>query len=891
MDSQFKIEPMNPSFYGPIRRPMREFLDHQNPFYIPPHRSNIIYRPCNNISTKFQQENRMYVNNMYGLRQRWTNMPYNHEPLPGISSFYEHKNLQFSTGFNHNPGSYVRTYQVPHYNGYRYQVMDYAAQNSTYHLCNPPQFLPNMSRYGLQHRYITPSQPFGVSQQDSQISKKMNGCMKTEVKEERDIVAHQSSAANVNIHQYPTQTTPKKKKTVKIARRKYKKLPKSTKVVKMKSLKFKHSENPLYFSDALKLPDDSRLPPTSKLTARQIASFLVSNNKKCNALFSNVDNLWDFLPKTCGGSLSRNHKSVKEEDSNSMIKFTDRDDVNSYLQRCSSPTANIPLWNGLNESGQSVFQRLAKNLEQAKCQCDCLVGKNITENDGPYYTHLAAAPTVDDLRKIIESRTGEYGVAVRIERLIFTSKEGKTDQGCPIAKWVIRRRDPQEKVLCLVRPRIGHSCSTAVLCVAMVVWDGVEKSQADDLYSYLIKLLPEYGNATNRRCELNEERTCACQGIDPSISGASFSFGCSWSMYYDSCKFTRSVHAKKFKLKNMEDDELLADKCHTLADNVALVYKRVVPAAYRNQTFTGERAQSCRLGYRCGGPFSGITACVDFCAHAHKDVHNMNNGCTVVVTLTKHRGFYKPDDEQLHVLPNYLLDLSDRNPYDREVPGLEILTRYPMHTFTRKEKAESCKKRTLKLKAYLQMQKRARLDKSCSDPNEKFMSSETTSSEIQEDTKPEFYYSYNENQRAFSDPEIGGVAVALSHGSILFECAKKENHATTALNRPDRRDPKRISLVFYQHKLLNEPNHGAEKWRQRRMTKENILTKKISKRITSPLNFVWPKIDPPRTSEACSGSMENRRVSTITIFRMLNGNDPEETVNHLLCGEIFGALA
>ena len=66
------------------------------------------------------------------------------------------------------------------------------------------------------------------------------------------------------------------------------------------------------------------------------------------------------------------------------------------------------------------------------------------------------------------------------------------------------------------------------------------------------------------------------------------------------------------------------------------------------------------------------------------------------------------------------------------------------------------------------------------------------------------------------------MAIALTHGSISFEVAKLELHATTGLRNQNRHEPTRISFVFYQHKTLNSENNGkaeykikAEEWTKR----------------------------------------------------------------------------
>uniref|UniRef100_A0A8C0WXV6 Methylcytosine dioxygenase TET n=1 Tax=Castor canadensis TaxID=51338 RepID=A0A8C0WXV6_CASCN len=647
-----------------------------------------------------------------------------------------------------------------------------------------------------------------------------------------------------------------------------------------------------------------------------------------------------------------------------------------------------------NDYSMNYFTDSAKSLVTATPNydvptCDC-IDRGTQKDKGPYYTHLGAGPSVAAVREIMENRYGQKGKAIRIEKVQYTGKEGKSSQGCPVAKWVIRRSSKEEKVLCLVRERPGHHCQTAVIIILIMLWEGIPLPMADRLYTELTQSLKSYnGHPTDRRCTLNDTRTCICQGTNPETCGASFSFGCSWSMYFNGCKFGRSPSPRRFRIDPSMPlhEKKLEDNLQSLATELAPIYMQLAPVAYQNQVEYEHVAQACRLGTKNGRPFSGVTACLDFCAHSHRDIHNMNNGSTVVCTLTRedNRSLgVVPEDEQLHVLPLYRLadtdEFGSREGMEEKIRSGAIQVLQPSRKkrtrFT--QPVPRCgKKRSAMMTEVLDRKIRAVEKKQLKRKNPSASGNTSKGSSLHCKTKPHFIFQGTENTKScssvpctplpvkeanlcpafwplqaasmkttpvrcnkaaspgisersgiypctmpsganaaagecsgavqpgdmappptlsppgteplassepatglsgqlpccvpaqqlpdlafpaglapcvgeedeqhseadepmsddplsedalspaedrvahveeywsddepnFLDPNIGGVAIAPTHGSILIECARRELHATTPVLNPNRCHPARLSLVFYQHKNLNLPQHGFE---------------------------------------------------------------------------------
>ena len=71
-----------------------------------------------------------------------------------------------------------------------------------------------------------------------------------------------------------------------------------------------------------------------------------------------------------------------------------------------------------------------------------------------FFNILLHYKNIDVFRSLFERRLGVTGRrALRIEKVRFTGREGVTSEGCPIAKWVIRRSNQEEKYCVIVKNR------------------------------------------------------------------------------------------------------------------------------------------------------------------------------------------------------------------------------------------------------------------------------------------------------------------------------------------------------------------------------------------------------------------------------------------------------
>ena len=399
-----------------------------------------------------------------------------------------------------------------------------------------------------------------------------------------------------------------------------------------------------------------------------------------------------------------------------------------------------------------------------------------------------------------------------------------------------RQTSDQEKFCVLVKARPGHDCRFSWMVVSIIQYAGVPRELADTAYATISGTVATEATRTERGCMKNTQKTCACQG-EEGEEGGSYSWGCSWNMYTGGhCKFAKTPGvARKFNLNKGKvpgpEEAGLEKICNQLADSVSSVLQRLAPSCFNNMTFFSPLAQDCRIGSQEGGrdrPFSGVTVVSDFCAHQHHDTNNMAGGCTVVLSLTRpeNRDNPEPDDEQFHVLPQYEPDATtDELQVKEENGGLDVLKEFRRTIVIRQPEEKKC------LRGKPSVEKKKLLDgalpinyspspkKPRKEENNNSPQNLTFNPAAPQQLKSERKYE-TDCKEVILDREVGGLALALPHGSLLLEVAKEELHATTALRSPNKKNPCRVGLVFYQHGSLHLPQHGKAQTEKKNLERE-----------------------------------------------------------------------
>ena len=80
------------------------------------------------------------------------------------------------------------------------------------------------------------------------------------------------------------------------------------------------------------------------------------------------------------------------------------------------------------------------------------------------------------------------------------------------------------------------------------------------------------------------------QGLNNQLEGASYTFGCSWSMYLGGCKYGKgglNPSINKFRMSNSasaKEESEVAEAMHRLADDITPLYAKVAPQSFANMT-------------------------------------------------------------------------------------------------------------------------------------------------------------------------------------------------------------------------------------------------------------------------------------------------------------------